>query len=234
MGQAAGPGQCSGCRPGPRRVWSSCSWRMAGGRGRELRLERRQEQVLKPQQTFQASHFIPRTERGARPGVQQRWARSGLPCPVMALWGVGLEGVSKTVLLVGITADNARPPIGSAASRVPTYQKGRRQVHTGNQSCRHNCFCPAPPRPRQGLLVTVNGNPVDYHTIHPSLPLENGPAKADLYSTPQYRWDPAADSLGKELGSVFGLSSCRSSESVFGLSFIGFGSFSLFFFFLIF
>ena len=54
------------------------------------------------------------------------------------------------------------------------------------------------PRPRQGLLVTVNGNPVDYHTIHPSLPLENGPAKADLYSTPQYRWEPATTSPGKE------------------------------------
>ncbi|XP_068418516.1 piezo-type mechanosensitive ion channel component 2 isoform X3 [Eschrichtius robustus] len=55
-------------------------------------------------------------------------------------------------------------------------------------------------KPSDGLLVTVNGNPVDYHTIHPSLPLENGPAKADLYSTPQYRWDPAADSLEKKEG----------------------------------
>ncbi|MXQ79773.1 hypothetical protein E5288_WYG007108 [Bos mutus] len=53
-------------------------------------------------------------------------------------------------------------------------------------------------KPSDGLLVTVNGNPVDYHTIHPSLPLENGPAKADLYSTPQYRWEPAAASPGKE------------------------------------
>ncbi|XP_007463352.1 PREDICTED: piezo-type mechanosensitive ion channel component 2 [Lipotes vexillifer] len=53
-------------------------------------------------------------------------------------------------------------------------------------------------KPSDGLLVTVNGNPVDYHTIHPSLPLENGPAKADLYSTPQYRWEPAADSPEKE------------------------------------
>nr|XP_033693814.1 piezo-type mechanosensitive ion channel component 2 [Tursiops truncatus] len=53
---------------------------------------------------------------------------------------------------------------------------------------------------RKGLLVTVNGNPVDYHTIHPSLPLENGPAKADLYSTPQYRWEPAADSPEKKEG----------------------------------
>lgn len=54
------------------------------------------------------------------------------------------------------------------------------------------------PAPLQGLLVTVNGNPVDYHTIHPSLPLENGPAKADLYSTPQYRWEPPEDSSGRE------------------------------------
>lgn len=49
---------------------------------------------------------------------------------------------------------------------------------------------------RQGLLVTVNGNPVDYHTIHPSLPLENGPAKTDLYTTPQYRWEPSEESSG--------------------------------------
>ncbi|MEJ1279307.1 piezo-type mechanosensitive ion channel component 2 [Cricetulus griseus] len=49
---------------------------------------------------------------------------------------------------------------------------------------------------RKGLLVTVNGNPVDYHTIHPSLPLENGPAKTDLYTTPQYRWEPSEESSG--------------------------------------
>ncbi|XP_069424758.1 piezo-type mechanosensitive ion channel component 2 isoform X1 [Ovis canadensis] len=53
-------------------------------------------------------------------------------------------------------------------------------------------------KPSDGLLVTVNGNPVDYHTIHPSLPLENGPAKADLYSTPQYRWEPATASPEKK------------------------------------
>nr|XP_045000638.1 piezo-type mechanosensitive ion channel component 2 isoform X3 [Jaculus jaculus] len=51
---------------------------------------------------------------------------------------------------------------------------------------------------RKGLLVTVNGNPVDYHTIHPSLPIENGPAKADLYSTPQYRWEPSEESSEKK------------------------------------
>lgn len=50
--------------------------------------------------------------------------------------------------------------------------------------------------PWQGLLVTVNGNPVDYHTIHPSLPIENGPAKTDLYTTPQYRWEPSEESSG--------------------------------------
>ncbi|KAM7127177.1 piezo-type mechanosensitive ion channel component 2 isoform 4-T4 [Molossus nigricans] len=49
-------------------------------------------------------------------------------------------------------------------------------------------------KPSDGLLVTVNGNPVDYHTIHPSLPIENGPAKADLYTTPHYRWTPSDDS----------------------------------------
>ncbi|XP_036857006.1 piezo-type mechanosensitive ion channel component 2 isoform X2 [Manis javanica] len=53
-------------------------------------------------------------------------------------------------------------------------------------------------KPSDGLLVTVNGNPVDYHTIHPSLPIENGPAKADLYSTPQYRWEPSGDSSEKK------------------------------------
>ncbi|XP_033368099.1 piezo-type mechanosensitive ion channel component 2 isoform X2 [Parus major] len=45
-------------------------------------------------------------------------------------------------------------------------------------------------KPSDVLLVTVNGNPADYHTIHPPLPLENGPAKADMYSTPQYKWEP--------------------------------------------
>nr|KAF6358778.1 piezo type mechanosensitive ion channel component 2 [Pipistrellus kuhlii] len=53
-------------------------------------------------------------------------------------------------------------------------------------------------KPSDGLLVTVNGNPVDYHTIHPSLPIENGPAKAELYSTPQYRWESSDDSAEKK------------------------------------
>ncbi|XP_064235519.1 piezo-type mechanosensitive ion channel component 2 isoform X3 [Aotus nancymaae] len=52
-------------------------------------------------------------------------------------------------------------------------------------------------KPSDGLLVTVNGNPVDYHTIHPTLPMENGPGKADLYSTPQYRWEPSDESSEK-------------------------------------
>ncbi|KAJ7401265.1 hypothetical protein BTVI_97626 [Pitangus sulphuratus] len=51
---------------------------------------------------------------------------------------------------------------------------------------------------RKVLLVTVNGNPTDYHTIHPALPLENGPAKADMYSTPQYKWEPSDDVSEKE------------------------------------
>eukprot|EP00073_Rattus_norvegicus_P054206 XP_017456608.1 PREDICTED: piezo-type mechanosensitive ion channel component 2 isoform X6 [Rattus norvegicus] len=53
-------------------------------------------------------------------------------------------------------------------------------------------------KPSDGLLVTVNGNPVDYHTIHPSLPIENGPAKTDLYTTPQYRWEPSEESSEKK------------------------------------
>ncbi|NWI98788.1 PIEZ2 protein, partial [Crypturellus undulatus] len=53
-------------------------------------------------------------------------------------------------------------------------------------------------KPSDVLLVTVNGNPVDYHTIHPTLPLENGPAKADMYSTPQYKWEPSDDMSGKK------------------------------------
>ncbi|XP_078544278.1 piezo-type mechanosensitive ion channel component 2 isoform X2 [Lissotriton helveticus] len=39
------------------------------------------------------------------------------------------------------------------------------------------------------LVVTVNGTPVDYHTMHANLPLENGPTKIDMYSTPQYKWE---------------------------------------------
>uniref|UniRef100_A0A8C4JWY3 Piezo type mechanosensitive ion channel component 2 n=1 Tax=Dromaius novaehollandiae TaxID=8790 RepID=A0A8C4JWY3_DRONO len=53
-------------------------------------------------------------------------------------------------------------------------------------------------KPSDVLLVTVNGNPIDYHTIHPTLPLENGPAKADMYSTPQYKWEPSDDMSGKK------------------------------------
>uniref|UniRef100_A0A8C3XZE0 Piezo type mechanosensitive ion channel component 2 n=1 Tax=Catharus ustulatus TaxID=91951 RepID=A0A8C3XZE0_CATUS len=53
-------------------------------------------------------------------------------------------------------------------------------------------------KPSDVLLVTVNGNPADYHTIHPALPLENGPAKADMYSTPQYKWEPSDGTSEKE------------------------------------
>uniref|UniRef100_A0A8C9N3G8 Piezo type mechanosensitive ion channel component 2 n=1 Tax=Serinus canaria TaxID=9135 RepID=A0A8C9N3G8_SERCA len=53
-------------------------------------------------------------------------------------------------------------------------------------------------KPSDVLLVTVNGNPADYHTIHPALPLENGPAKADMYSTPQYKWEPSDGMSGKK------------------------------------
>uniref|UniRef100_A0A8C4UGG9 Piezo type mechanosensitive ion channel component 2 n=1 Tax=Falco tinnunculus TaxID=100819 RepID=A0A8C4UGG9_FALTI len=53
-------------------------------------------------------------------------------------------------------------------------------------------------KPSDVLLVTVNGNPADYHTIHPTLPLENGPAKADMYSTPQYKWETSDEMSEKE------------------------------------
>ncbi|XP_056339320.1 piezo-type mechanosensitive ion channel component 2 [Oenanthe melanoleuca] len=53
-------------------------------------------------------------------------------------------------------------------------------------------------KPSDVLLVTVNGNPADYHTIHPALPLENGPGKADMYSTPQYKWEPSEGMSEKE------------------------------------
>ena len=100
----------------------------------------------------------------------------------------------------GCLAGRHHCPQRSASPRLCSVQcahlaEQRREVCVGNQSCCPTCLAP---RPWQGLLVTVNGNPVDYHTIHPSLPLENGPAKADLYSTPQYRWEPAAASPGKE------------------------------------
>ncbi|KAG8442206.1 hypothetical protein GDO86_011126 [Hymenochirus boettgeri] len=39
------------------------------------------------------------------------------------------------------------------------------------------------------LLVTVNGTPVDYCSLNSPLPLENGPTKIDMYSTPQYKWE---------------------------------------------
>ncbi|KAB0344185.1 hypothetical protein FD754_021111 [Muntiacus muntjak] len=54
------------------------------------------------------------------------------------------------------------------------------------------------PRPWQGLPMTLNGNPTDYHTIHRSLLLENGPTKADLYSMPQYHWEPTTTSPEKK------------------------------------
>lgn len=73
-------------------------------------------------------------------------------------------------------------------------------VCAGNQSCCPTCLrCPTP---WQGLLVTVNGNPVDYHTIHPSLPLENGPAKAGpvLHTTVPLGSPPTASPGKKPVG----------------------------------
>ncbi|KAJ7338680.1 hypothetical protein JRQ81_012582, partial [Phrynocephalus forsythii] len=45
------------------------------------------------------------------------------------------------------------------------------------------------------LCMTVNGTPIDYHSIHPLHPIENGPANPDIYSRPHYKWDPSADDL---------------------------------------
>ncbi|KAG8133463.1 hypothetical protein E2320_011256 [Naja naja] len=53
-------------------------------------------------------------------------------------------------------------------------------------------------KPSHVLLVTLNGTPVDYQSIHPLRPIENGPAKTDLYSRPQYKWDPSANDLEKK------------------------------------
>ncbi|XP_007433600.1 piezo-type mechanosensitive ion channel component 2 isoform X1 [Python bivittatus] len=53
-------------------------------------------------------------------------------------------------------------------------------------------------KPSDILLVTVNGTPVDYQSIHPLRPIENGPAKTDLYSRPQYKWDPSVNDLEKK------------------------------------
>ncbi|KAL7984405.1 hypothetical protein Chor_002975 [Crotalus horridus] len=53
-------------------------------------------------------------------------------------------------------------------------------------------------KPSDVLLVTLNGTPVDYQSIHPLRPIENGPAKTDMYSRPQYKWDPSANALEKK------------------------------------
>nr|XP_033789985.1 piezo-type mechanosensitive ion channel component 2 isoform X2 [Geotrypetes seraphini] len=53
-------------------------------------------------------------------------------------------------------------------------------------------------KPSDVLLVTVNGTPIDYHTIHPIRPLENGPTKIDMYSTPQYKWENSVESSEKK------------------------------------
>ncbi|XP_041422292.1 piezo-type mechanosensitive ion channel component 2 isoform X2 [Xenopus laevis] len=51
---------------------------------------------------------------------------------------------------------------------------------------------------RQVLLVTVNGTPVDYCSLNSSVPVENGPTKIDMYSTPQYKWDHADETSEKK------------------------------------
>ncbi|XP_072425936.1 piezo-type mechanosensitive ion channel component 2 isoform X1 [Chiloscyllium punctatum] len=47
------------------------------------------------------------------------------------------------------------------------------------------------------LLVTVNGNPVDYHNMHSALQAENGPTTVEMYSTPQYKWEIPDESPDK-------------------------------------
>uniref|UniRef100_UPI00398EE7E2 piezo-type mechanosensitive ion channel component 2-like n=1 Tax=Pristiophorus japonicus TaxID=55135 RepID=UPI00398EE7E2 len=47
------------------------------------------------------------------------------------------------------------------------------------------------------LLVTVNGNPVDYHSMQSALQAENGPISLEMYSTPQYKWEMADESPDK-------------------------------------
>ncbi|XP_072324478.1 piezo-type mechanosensitive ion channel component 2-like isoform X2 [Scyliorhinus torazame] len=47
------------------------------------------------------------------------------------------------------------------------------------------------------FLVTVNGNPVDYHNMNSTLQAENGPATLEMYSTPQYKWEMADESPDK-------------------------------------
>ncbi|XP_067834408.1 piezo-type mechanosensitive ion channel component 2 [Heptranchias perlo] len=47
------------------------------------------------------------------------------------------------------------------------------------------------------LLVTVNGNPVDYHSMNSALQTENGPTSLEMYSTPQYKWEMAEESPDK-------------------------------------
>ncbi|KAM4689740.1 piezo-type mechanosensitive ion channel component 2 [Discoglossus pictus] len=53
-------------------------------------------------------------------------------------------------------------------------------------------------KPSDVLLVTVNGTPVDYHTINAALPMENGPTKIDMYSTPQYKWEHTDETSEKK------------------------------------
>ncbi|XP_078071856.1 piezo-type mechanosensitive ion channel component 2 isoform X1 [Mustelus asterias] len=47
------------------------------------------------------------------------------------------------------------------------------------------------------LLVTVNGNPVDYHGMNSALQADNGPTTLEMYSTPQYKWEMTDDSPDK-------------------------------------
>lgn len=55
--------------------------------------------------------------------------------------------------------------------------------------------------------MTVNGTPVDYQSIHPLCPMENGPARVDVYSRPHYKWDPTVDDLGSSENGL-GINTC--------------------------
>uniref|UniRef100_A0A4W3JHF6 Piezo type mechanosensitive ion channel component 2 n=1 Tax=Callorhinchus milii TaxID=7868 RepID=A0A4W3JHF6_CALMI len=44
------------------------------------------------------------------------------------------------------------------------------------------------------LLVTVNGNPVDYHNMQSALQAENCPNSLEMYSMPQYKWEMTDES----------------------------------------
>lgn len=83
------------------------------GGGAELRLERRPDQVWKPQHPFQAAHVLQRT--GCNGVVCRKGGQGQADCGGR-LW----RGQCRPVLLVGITAHNSQLPISSALLRLLT------------------------------------------------------------------------------------------------------------------